>query len=169
MPLTPDELLTYLSDLGIAVSTVRHPPLRTVEESRELRGAIPGGHTKNLFLKDRKDNYFLLTVGEDAVVNLKTVHTVIGAASRLSFGNAEKLMDYLGVVPGAVTVFGAVNDRAGKVKIVLDADLMANETINGHPLTNEATTTIARGDLIRFRETTGHGATVLKVTEGIPT
>ena len=151
------------------MTTVTHPPLMTVADSQHLRGEIPGGHTKNLFLKDKKDNYFLLTVDEEAIVDLKTVHKLVGAASRLSFGKPEALMELLGVKPGAVTVFGAINDTQHKVTIILDAGLMENAIVNGHPLTNEATTSIAREDLVRFLEATGHGATVLKVTQDATT
>ena len=165
MAKTSEELLAYLDELGIEVTTVTHPPLMTVADSQHLRGEIPGGHTKNLFLKDKKDNYFLLTVDEEAVVDLKTVHRVVGAASRLSFGRPEALMELLGVKPGAVTVFGAINDTQHRVRVILDTGLMENTIINGHPLTNEATTSIGRDDLVRFLEATGHGATVLKVTQ----
>ena len=169
MAKTSEELLAYLDELGIEVTTVTHPPLMTVADSQHLRGEIPGGHTKNLFLKDKKDNYFLLTVDEEAIVDLKTVHKLVGAASRLSFGKPEALMELLGVKPGAVTVFGAINDTQHKVTIILDAGLMENAIVNGHPLTNEATTSIAREDLVRFLEATGHGATVLKVTQDATT
>lgn len=161
---TPAELMAYLDQLGISVATRHHPPLYTVADSQALRGEIPGGHTKNLFLKDKKDNFFLVTVDEEANVDLKQIHHLIGAASRVSFGKPEALMELLGVVPGAVTVFGLVNDKAGKVKLVLDATLMENATINAHPLTNEATTSIARNDLLRFVEATGHDAAILKVS-----
>ena len=126
--------------------------------------AVEGGHTKNLFVKDKKDRYFLLTVEENAVVDLKQVHTLIGASGRVSFGRAEKLMEYLGVVPGAVTALGAINDTGNDVTFVLDADLMHDEIINCHPLSNDATTSIASADLIRFMEATGHKPLVLKVT-----
>ena len=162
MPKTPDELLAFLDGLGISVSTVRQPPLFTVAESQSLRGEIAGGHTKNLFLKDKKGAYFLLTVEEEAVVDLKTIHNLIGASGRVSFGKPDMLMDLLGVAPGAVTVFGAVNDTEGRVKIVLDQGLMREETINAHPLTNEATTSIRRDDLLAFLKATGHEPHVLK-------
>jgi len=162
MPKTPDELLAFLDGLGISVSTVRHPPLFTVAESQSLRGEIAGGHTKNLFLKDKKGAYFLVTVEEEAVVDLKTIHNLIGASGRVSFGKPDMLMDLLGVAPGAVTVFGAVNDTEGRVKIVLDEGLMREETINAHPLTNEATTSIRRDDLLAFLKATGHEPHVLK-------
>lgn len=164
MPKTPDELLAFLSELGIAVKTVAHPPLFTVADSQALRGEIPGGHTKNLFLRDKKDRYFLLTVEEDAEVDLKTIHQVIGASGRVSFGKPEKLLDYLGVAPGAVTAFGVVNDMENNVTIVLDEALMRHDPINAHPLTNEATTSIGRDDLLRFIKATGHEPLVLKLS-----
>jgi Ala-tRNA(Pro) deacylase len=164
MPKTPDELLAFLSELGIAVKTVTHPPLFTVADSQALRGEIPGGHTKNLFLRDKKDRYFLLTVEEDAEVDLKTIHQVIGASGRVSFGKPEKLLDYLGVTPGAVTAFGVVNDMENNVTIVLDEELMRHDPINAHPLTNEATTSIGRDDLLRFIKATGHEPLVLKLS-----
>lgn len=164
MPKTEAELFSFLDSLGIEVTTHRHPPLFTVADSQALRGEIPGGHTKNLFLKDKKDNFFLLTVGEDAAVDLKAVHRLIGAASRVSFGKPEMLMELLGVAPGSVTVFGLINDTHRRVAVVLDRPLMENAVVNAHPLTNEATTSIAAGDLLRFIEATGHEALVLKVS-----
>ena len=107
---------------------------------------------------------FLLTVEEHATVDLKTVHQVIGAASRVSFGKPEKLMEYLGVIPGAVTAFGAINDTGGNVKVILDEELMKFDIVNCHPLSNDATTSIASRDLLRFMEATGHEPLVLKVT-----
>ena len=164
MPKTPDELFAFLQKLGIEVRTESHPPLFTVADSQALRGEIPGGHTKNLFLKDKKDNFFLITVGEEAEVDLKQIHHVIGAASRVSFGKPEALMEHLGVIPGAVTAFGLINDEKGAVKFVIDDALMEHETINAHPLTNEATTSIAASDMLRFARATGHEPAILKVS-----
>jgi Ala-tRNA(Pro) deacylase len=166
MPKTPTELFAFLDSLGIRVTTKTHPPLFTVADSQALRGEIDGGHTKNLFLKDRKDSYFLVTVDEEAEVDLKRIHHTIGAASRVSFGKPEALMELLGVTPGAVTVFGLINDREGRVRLVLDEALMRNRIINSHPLTNEATTSISAADLLRFARATGHEPTVLKVAAG---
>ncbi|MGG7519311.1 prolyl-tRNA synthetase associated domain-containing protein [Allorhizobium undicola] len=163
-PKTRQELLAYLDSLGISHATKDHAPVFTVAESVSLRDEIPGGHTKNLFVKDKKDQFFLLTVEENASVDLKTVHTIIGAASKVSFGKPEKLMEYLGVIPGSVTAFGAINDVHNNVTFVLDEDLMKEEVINCHPLSNDATTSIGREDLIRFLEATGHTPLVLKVT-----
>jgi Ala-tRNA(Pro) deacylase len=160
-----DELLAFLKELTIGSTTVVHPPLFTVADSQALRGEISGGHTKNLFLKDKKDNYFLVTVGEDAVVDLKSIHHKIGAAGRVSFGRPEALLDLMGVIPGAVTVFGAINDTQGRVKIVVDSTLLEHSVINAHPLTNTATTSIHADDLLRFLRATGHEPVILKVSE----
>lgn len=163
MPLTSQDLLARLAELGIETTTVEHPPLFTVEDSQALRGDIPGGHTKNLFLKDKKGNIFLVVVEEETRVDLKSLHQPLGAASRLSFGSAELLEEVLGVKPGAVTAFGPVNDTAGRVTVVLDEELMAHETINCHPLVNTATTAIRSADLVRFLRATGHEPLIMAV------
>jgi Ala-tRNA(Pro) deacylase len=156
MPATPDDLFTYLDRLGIAHATVSHPPLFTVEQSQALRGQIAGGHTKNLFLKDKKGALFLVTTPEDAVIELKSLHRTLGAHGRFSFGSADLLREALGIDPGAVTPFAAMNDTAGRVAVVLDAGLMENAAINCHPLANTMTTSVARDDLVKFLEATGH-------------
>jgi len=168
MPKSPEELFAFLDGLGIHVATKTHEPLFTVADSRRLRGEIPGAHTKNLFVKDRKDTYFLLTVDEDASVDLKSVHQLIDASGRVSFGKPEAMMELLGVMPGAVTVFGAINDTQGRVKIVVDAALAAQPLINVHPLVNTATTTIASVDLIAFIKATGHEPLILKLGASSP-
>jgi Ala-tRNA(Pro) deacylase len=155
MPATPDDLFAYLAGLNIAHATVTHPPLFTVEQSQALRGTIPGGHTKNLFLKDKRDAVYLVVAPEDARVDLKTLHHKLGAG-RFSFGSAELLRDLLGVEPGAVTAFGVINDKERRVSVVIDTALMENAVINCHPLVNTMTTSIARDDLVKFLESTGH-------------
>ncbi|MCW2309832.1 prolyl-tRNA synthetase associated domain-containing protein [Rhodobium gokarnense] len=163
---TPDDLFQFLSGEGIAVTTVEHPPLFTVEESRRLRGEIAGGHSKNLFLKDKKGNIFLVVALEDATIDLKQIHGLIGASGRVSFGKAELLVEVLGVEPGAVTPFGLFNDRTThRVQPVFDARMMQEEVLNFHPLINTATTTIARDDLLKFARACGHDPRVLAVSE----
>src|SRR5690349_16244744 len=163
MPATPHELFAALDRLGIAHPTVRHPPLFTVEQSQALRGTIPGGHTKNLFLRDKKGALFLVTALEDATIELKSLHRRLGATGRFSFGSSDLMMETLGVVPGAVTPFGAVNDTACRVSVVLDAALMEHAVINAHPLVNTMTTSIARQDLLKFLESTGHTPRIVGV------
>ncbi len=156
MQTSPDDLLAYLAALSIETSTVEHPPLHTVEESRALRGDIPGGHTKNLFVKDKKSQLFLLVLDEETSVDLKRVHETIGAQGRVSFGAAELLEEVWGVRPGAVTPFGAINDQAGRVKVVLDQAMMRHLRLNFHPLVNTRTTGLSGADLVRFLRATGH-------------
>jgi Ala-tRNA(Pro) deacylase len=168
MPATPADLFAALDRLGIAHPTVTHPPLFTVEQSQGLRGQIPGGHTKNLFLRDKKGTLFLVTTLEDAVIELKSLHRRLGASGRFSFGSADLLLETLGIVPGAVTPFAAINDTAGRVSVVLDAGLMEHAMINCHPLTNTMTTSIARTDLVRFLESTGHTPRIIAVAGGEP-
>jgi Ala-tRNA(Pro) deacylase len=168
MPATPDELFSALDRLGIAHPTVSHPPLFTVEQSQSLRGSIPGGHTKNLFLKDKKGALFLVTALEDAQIELKSLHRRLSASGRFSFGSSDLMIETLGVVPGAVTPFGAINDTGGRVTVVLDSALMEHAIINAHPLVNTMTTSIAYQDLVKFLESTGHPPRITAVTGALP-
>lgn len=163
MPYSPDDLLSRLDALGFKTTTVEHPPLFTVAQSQDLRGRIEGGHTKNLFLKDKKDRLWLVVAPEDAEIDMKRLHSRLGSA-RLSFGKPELLLETLGVVPGSVTPFGAINDAEGRVTVVLDAALMVHELLNFHPLSNEATTTIRRDDLIAFLKDCGHEPQIIAVS-----
>jgi Ala-tRNA(Pro) deacylase len=156
MPATPDDLFAYLDSLGIAHKTVSHPAVFTVDEARELRGAVAGGHTKNLFLRDKKGAAFLVVALENAAIELKSLHRLLGASGRFSFGSAELMRELLGVEPGSVTPFAAINDTSGRVTVVLDAAMMAHDVLNFHPLVNTATTTISRDGLLKFLEATGH-------------
>ena len=161
----PDALFAFLDSLGIVHKTVTHPPLFTVEQSQALRGQIPGGHTKNLFLKDKKDALFLVVALEDAAIELKSVHQRLGAA-RFSFGSADLLRAALGVEPGAVTPFAAINDEASRVTVVLDSAMMQQPILNYHPLVNTMTTSIAADDLIKFLAATGHRPLIVPVAGG---
>ena len=152
----PDRFFAYLDRLGIAHRTVTHPPLFTVEESQGLRGQIPGGHTKNLFLKDKKGALFLVVALEDARIALNELHRRLGASGRFSFDRRTPCATFLGVEPGSVTPFSVLNDTEGRVTVVLDSAMLAHEVLNYHPLTNTMTTTIARDDLLKFLRATGH-------------
>jgi Ala-tRNA(Pro) deacylase len=156
MPATPDELFAFLDRLDVRYATVTHPALFTVEQSRALRGKIPGGHTKNLFLKDKRGALYLVVALEDATIELKSLHRRLGATGRFSFGSADLLREKLGVAPGAVTPFAAINDTAGSVTVVLDAAMMVHPTLNYHPLVNTMTISIDRADLVKFLGATGH-------------
>lgn len=163
--LTSADLLALLGRLGIAFKNHEHEAVFTVEESRHVKEAIPGAHTKNLFVKDKKDNYFLIVAEGDAQIHMNSVHGLIGAKSRLSFANAERLMEYLGVAPGSVTAFAAINDRGGKVQVVIDKALLDSPIVNCHPLTNTMTTTISREDLLRFLGECGHAPLIVALSQ----
>lgn len=165
MPASRDELMSFFEELGISVTTLDHEPVFTVAESGDLHDRIPGGHTKNLFVKDKKGRLFLITTLHDADIDLKKVHQIIGAQGRVSFGNADLLMEVLGVEPGSVTPFSLINDRdAQRVTAVFDAAMMNHDVLNYHPLKNDATTSITAGDLIRFAKACGHEPQVLAVS-----
>ncbi len=149
-------LLARLGALGISVEIHRHPPLHTVVESQALRGIMPGGHIKNLFLRDKKRTKWLVTVPEDAAIDLKALRHTLGASGNLSFGNADLLRAHLGVEPGSVTPFAVMNDGDGAVTMVLARGLLDHDIINAHPLHNAATAAIQRDDLLRFLEDCGH-------------
>jgi Ala-tRNA(Pro) deacylase len=165
MPATPEDLTAFLAEIGVSIRTVSHPPLFTVGQSRALRGETAGAHTKNLFLKDKKGALYLIVAEESTAIDLKRLHTRIGAAGRLSFGKPEELYESLGVAPGAASVFGLINDRDRRVSVVLDAGLMASETVNCHPLINTATTSIGADDLLIFVKATGHEPLILALDE----
>lgn len=162
MALSPDDLLARLDALGIAHTTYRHPAVYTVEEARAHCGHLPGCHCKNLFLKDKKGQLWLVVARDDAAIDMKTLDRRIGAA-RLSFGKPELLAQVLGVVPGSVTPFALANDTQGQVRVVLDAVMMQAELVNYHPLTNEATTALTPAELLAFLRSTGHEPAIMAI------
>ncbi|MDF2765555.1 MAG: DNA-binding protein [Rhodospirillales bacterium] len=160
-PLPAEEaLFNRLAELGIKTNTVEHPPVFTVGEAKRLRGSLPGGHCKSLFLRNKKGEMWLVVALEDRPIDLKALGERIGAG-RVSFGSAERLMENLGVIPGAVTPFAVINDRARQVKVVLDSGMLKHAPLNYHPLRNDRTTSIAPEDLIRFLEAEGHPPQIL--------
>ena len=164
LPATRDDLFKRLDELGIQTHTVDHPPVFTVAESAELDRQLSGGHTKNLFLKDAKGRLYLVIAHAHTAVDLKRLPKMIGSA-RLSFGKPDLLLEVLGVTPGSVTAFAVINDVEGRVSVVFDEALMDYSTINCHPLTNHATTNIARDELLRFIRTCGHEPKILYVAQ----
>lgn len=154
MPATEAELFAFLDAHGIAHHTHRHAKVFRVDEGHEIKAALPGGHTKNLFLKDHKGQLWLISALGETVIDLKTLPARIGSA-RLSFGSPERLYEALGVTPGSVTAFALINDPELKVRFVLDAALIAHETVNFHPLSNDATTAISREGFLDFLKALG--------------
>lgn len=154
-PLTSDALLAMLDTEGIRHRTVDHAPMWTVEDAKAIRAPSPHGHTKNLFVRNKKGRMWLLTLHEDRQVDMKTMGTIIGT-HRLSFGSPQRLMHYLGVIPGAVSMFSALNDVTREVNCLIDATLMQAPELHVHPLVNTRTTTIGREELLSFLAARGH-------------
>ncbi|MGL4286529.1 MAG: prolyl-tRNA synthetase associated domain-containing protein [Phreatobacter sp.] len=158
------ELFALFDRLGIKTTTHEHEAVFTVAESQHVKESIPGGHTKNLFLKDKKGRLFLVVALGSAAIDLKRLHETIGASGRLSFGSGELLEEVWGVKPGSVTPFGAIADPDGRVTVVLDAAMMEHAVLNYHPLENTATTSIGRDDLVTFLTATGHAPVIVRAS-----
>ena len=158
MAAPPEDLFNRLDALSIAHDTVEHAATFTVEEGRHLKASMPGGHSKNLFMKDKDGTLVLISAWAESQLKLNQVHKLIGTR-RLSFGHADLMLETLGVAPGSVTAFALINDIDLRVRFVVDAALMGFDRVNFHPLVNTATTAISRDDLRRFVEATGHDLT----------
>ncbi len=159
-PASRETLFERLEELGIPARTVDHKPVFTVSESAAIDCDLPGGHTKNLFLKDARGALYLIIAHTETQIDLKGLPKRLGSA-RLSFGNAKLLQTVLGVQPGSVTAFSLMNDTEHQVNVIIDQNLMRFDTINCHPLENNATTNIAREDLLRFIRAAGHDPKIL--------
>ena len=162
MPASPAELFRRLTDLGITTATHHHPPLRTVAESKRLRGQLNGGHAKNLFLRDHRKRNWLVVLDEDREVDLKRLAEALDSG-RLSFGSPERLLEFLGVEPGAVSPFAVINDAKGEVTVAIDQALLARSPLNFHPLGNAMTTQLSPAELVHFLRASGHEPFILRL------
>ena len=178
-PATPADLLAMLTDLGIKFKEYRHQAVFTVEEAKALRGTLPGAHCKSLFVRDKKGACFLIVCLEDRRMNMKALAGLLGA-NRLSFASPDRLRRRLGVEPGSVTPFAAINDQPvrnsdpqgqpfEKVSIILDAEMMQADLVNYHPLINTATVSLAPADLLRFLDATGHEPAIVDLNAATAT
>ncbi len=162
VPKTRNMLFAYLDGLGIAHRTVDHPAIFTVEEGRDFKRDMPGGHSKNLFVKDKKGALTLAVASCDTRVDLVGLGKALGAKGRLSFGKPELMTQTLGVIPGAVTPFALFNDTAQVLaQVVLDTHLLAQDPVWFHPLENTASTAISAKDLIHFVQRCGFEPQIL--------
>ncbi len=166
MPATPEELFEKLDALGISYETHHHAPVFTVEEAQAQTDHIPGGHCKNLFLKDKNGDLYLIVCLQETAVDLKAFRPLVGAKN-LSFGKPDLLMEILGVEPGSVTPFSLINDEEQKVTVILEKRMMAHDLLNYHPLRNTMTTQVASGDLEKFICNCGHQPSILELPERI--
>lgn len=151
MPACPADLFALLDRLGVAHRTETHPAVFTVEESRGLKAAMPGGHSKNLFLKDKASRLFLAVAHAETRVDLVGLGKRLGAKGRLSFGRPELMTETLGVIPGAVTPFALINPSARALAgLVLDSALLAADPVWFHPLENTASTAVSPDGILKF-------------------
>ena len=160
-----DLLAEAFAVLAIDPPTVEHEAAHTVDEARDLRGTIDGLHTKNLFLKDKKGALFLVTAPEDAAIDLKAIHTAIGAKGRVSFASADAMAHYLGVTPGSVTPLALINDADRAVTCVLHPDVAGAELVNVHPLRNTATVTLAGTSFLAYLNHIAHPPLVTELPQ----
>jgi Ala-tRNA(Pro) deacylase len=154
MPATREDLFAFFDRHGIEHRTLDHAPVFRVGQGPEIKAALPGGHTKNLFLKDAKDQLWLVSALGETAIDLKALPKAIGSA-RLSFGSPERLFEALGVTPGSVTAFALINDPEHRVRFVLDAALLQADPVNFHPLSNDATTAVSQAGFARFLQALG--------------
>jgi Ala-tRNA(Pro) deacylase len=162
-----DRLIGWMAANGLAQTTHDHPAVFRVEEGLELKSALPGAHTKNLFLKDKKGRLWLISARQDTTIDLKRAPKTIGS-DRLSFGNEELMHETLGVRPGSVTALGLINDPEQRVTFVLDKALWDADVVNFHPLTNTATTALAQADFRRFLTLIGREPMVVDFGQETP-
>ena len=167
LPTPPDALFTILKELDIPYEVFKHDPVFTVEEGVHLKAEIRGLHCRNLFLRDKKKVMYLVTAANETAIDLKKLEKLLGSA-RLSFGSAERLWQYLGIRPGSVTPFCAINDKSHNVNIIIDALMMEAEIINVHPLDNAMTISLSPQGLMKFFAHTGHQAQIVDLSVAAP-
>mgnify|MGYP001285619164 CR=1 FL=1 len=152
---TIDDLFALLDSFNILTKTHFHQPVKTVDENRDLRGALPGAHCKTLFFKDKKEIYWLCAMEETVKLNIRALSDLLGSA-RLSFARPERVRSKLGVEPGAISPFALINNPQNDINMIFDVGLMAAKLVNFHPLINDRTTAINPDDLLLFLQACGH-------------
>lgn len=157
-----EELFALFSALNIAHTNHFHEPAFTVADSMHLHEDIPGGHGKSLFLKNKKNEYFLIVMYYDYKVNMKGLSQLLGKGA-LSFASPERLKVILDLEPGHVTPFAVFQDTQQQVGVYLDKKLLDYEVVNFHPLRNDITTTIKTDDLLRFLKHVHHEAQIIEL------
>ena len=167
MPTSPEKLLSELDHLGIIYELHTHKAVYTVAESIETEKNIHACHTRNMFLRCKKKENYLITLSHNTPIDMKKLELVIGS-KRLSFGSPDRLMQYLGVYPGSVTPFSAVNAKAEDIKVILEEKMMKSDYVAFHPLINTMTVVLKPEDLIRFLESCGHQPMIVNLEHAAP-
>jgi len=165
MPARRDDLYAFFDRHNIVYETVEHPPIFTVADGADIKAKIPGGKTKNLFLKDKRGRLFLICAMAMTTIRLNRLHAVLGC-KRLSFAKEELLWEHLGVRPGSVTLFSIINDPRQSVTLILDAALLQESRVNFHPLENTATTGVSQKHMLRFIQACERKPIIIDFSEG---
>lgn len=161
------DLFNLFDRLQIKATTIEHRPVYTVEEGIDIKAKIAGGHSKNLFLKDKDGAFFLICALGETQIKLNQLHKAIGSA-RLSFGNEEAMWDILAVRPGSVTLFSLINDTSHTISLILDSELLKCDIVNFHPLSNDATTSISHSDMVKFIKNWGGPVLIVDFSNELP-
>ncbi len=167
LPTSPETLIENLKTLGLPHTVHEHDAVYTVAESKQIDAAIPGCHTRNMFLKDKKGAMFLITLRHDTLIDLKKLSDVLGSG-RFSFGSPERLWENLGVRPGSVTPFAIVNDKNHVVTLVLEEAMMGEEIVNYHPLINTMTVGLTPQHLLRYLDSIGVSPRIVDLSTAQP-
>ena len=156
-----ERLFQRFRELGIAAEIVPYPVARSVEDGKQMRGAMSGTFTKNLLLRDKKDRLFLVSIHEDRSLDLRTLHAQIGASGRLGFAPSERMIDVLGVSPGALTPLAIIDDIGGLVSVVLDGSLLRSDQVNFHPLVPGESVGLHPDELVAYVRSCGREPLIL--------
>ncbi len=167
LPTSPEALFEYLDRLAVVYKIYDHDPIFTVEEGVHLKASIPGVHCRNLFLRDKKKQMFLVVAANKTKLDLKKLSDVIGS-KRVSFGSADRLWEYMGIRQGSVNPFCVLNDVDDRVTVILDADMMAAELVNYHPMDNAQTIGLSPADLLKFMAASGNEFSVVDLKPAAP-
>lgn len=167
MPTSPDQLMGVMDDLGIAYDLHHHEAVFTVAESEKVDKQITAHHTRNMFLRTKKKQNFLITLSHDTPIDLKKLEQLLGVKN-FSFGSPDRLMEILGVYPGSVTPLSAINANAGDITIILEDKMMQADLVAYHPLLNTMTVTMTPIDLLNFLAHIGHVPQVINLDECAP-
>lgn len=157
------KLFKLFEKLGISYKNYEHEPVFTVKQGLHLQEIIPGAHSKNLFLRNKKKSYYcLVSIIEDKTVDLKQLSEILGHG-RLSFCSSEDMLKLLNLTPGSVSPFGLINAEDKVINFILDQDFLKYDLINFHPLTNHMTVTLKTADFIKFLNHINHKFTSLSI------
>ena len=161
-----NEIYDYLKNKNIWYEVTDHKPVYNMDELSEIDLPYPGSDAKNLFVRDdKKNNYYLITVKGNKRVNLKEFSKT-NNTRHLSLASDNDLMSIMGLIPGAVTPLGILNDSEHKVQFFIDKEFMNSPEIIGvHPNDNTATVWLKTADLIDIIKEHGNTIHIINIIE----